>query len=144
MIAAVDPGTEKTGIAVLKENGRLMMKEIISTVNLERPILNILEEYDISVIVLGNGTNHKKVRARIQNLIDVSGHPMPIELVDEKYTTEMGEKLYWKENPPKGLRRLLPVGFQTVPVPIDDYVAWIIGNIYLGIVKAEDVGHKKV
>jgi len=43
-----------------------------------------------------------------------------------------------------GWRRLIPDGFRRIPVPVDDYVAWIIACIYLGIVRAEDVGHKKV
>jgi len=67
-----------------------------------------------------------------------------IELVDEKYTTEMGETWYKREHPVTGWRRLIPDGFRRIPVPVDDYVAWIIACIYLGIVRAEDVGHKKV
>ena len=60
------------------------------------------------------------------------------------FCTEMGETWYKREHPATGWRRLIPDGFRRIPVPVDDYVAWIIACIYLGIVRAEDVGHKKV
>lgn len=93
---------------------------------------------------MGNGTHHKEIQKRADAVLEKMGLPFRTILVDEKYTTEMGEQWYWKDHPAKGLSRLIPKGMRTVPVPIDDYVAWIIGCIYLGKVKAEDVGHKKV
>ena len=50
---------------------------------------------------------------------------------DEYRTTEMAKGEYWKANPPKGWRRLLPVTMQVPPVPVDDFVAVILGRRYL-------------
>ena len=144
MIAAIDPGSEKTGLAVLKEDGVLLIKTIIRTSALETEITDMLDHYDIKTIVMGNGTHHEELRRRTEKAAEAAGYTITVQRVNEKYTTEMGEKKYWEEHPPRGLARLIPVTFRTVPEPVDDYVAWIIGDIYLGRIKAEDVGHKKV
>ncbi len=144
MIAAIDPGSEKTGLAVLKEDGVLLIKTIIRTSALETEITDMLDHYGIKTIVMGNGTHHEELRRRTEKAAEAAGYTITVQLVNEKYTTEMGEKKYWEEHPPRGLARLIPVTFRTVPEPVDDYVAWIIGDIYLGRIKAEDVGHKKV
>lgn len=144
MILAIDPGTIKSGIAIIENDGQLVMKTIIATENLEKEIIALLAKYLVHVIVSGNGTNHKAVKKRLTELLKAENISLSIELVNEKYTTEMGEKWYWKDHNPKGWKRIIPEGFRTVPVPIDDYVAWIIGNIYIGRIKEEDVGHKKI
>ena len=37
---------------------------------------------------------------------------------------------YWREHPPRGLMRLIPVTMQVPPVPVDDYVAVILAERY--------------
>lgn len=144
MIIAIDPGSQKTGAAVVNADGTLVEKEIIPSSALEEWLAEELEHRAIDVIVMGNGTRHQVMKKRAEKAVSRGGKPVPVVLVDEKYTTEMGEARYWEEHPPRGLARLIPRGMRTVPHPVDDYVAWIIGQIYLGIVRAEDVGHKKV
>lgn len=144
MILAVDPGKDKTGCAVVEEDGGLVEKKVIPTTQYEKEIAALLSEYPVRAFIMGNGTRHRELEDRTNRLLQIMERPFRVVLVDEKYTTEMGEAWYWKDHPARGLARLIPKGMRTVPVPIDDYVAWIIGNIYLGYVKAEDVGHKKV
>lgn len=144
MILAADPGSVKTGLAVLREDGTLIWKGIIPTGELEHTLKEIMSAYIIDVFVIGNGTHHKEVKKRVCNWFAAMNKNIQIAVVNEKYTTEMGEAWFWKYNPPQGFKRLIPKGLRTVPVPIDDYVAWIIGCIYLGIVKEEDVKHKKI
>ena len=115
LLCSIDPGRDKTGVALVHAE-------------------------EIFALVMGNGTRHEVMQERTEALLSKLGREIPVTLVDEKYTTEMGEQWYWKDHPAKGLARLIPKGMRSVPVP----VAWIIGCIYLGIVKAEDVGHKKV
>ena len=115
MIFAIDPGSEKTGTALVNEDGTLFKKKIIPTDTLEDVVQALLK----------------------------SGSSLKVSLVNEKYTPEMGKRLYWKENRPHGWNRLLPAGMRTIPVPVDDYVAWIIGCIFLGCIKAESINHKK-
>lgn len=144
MILAADPGSEKTGMAVVEEDGSLVEKKVIRTKEFEKEAEDLLSSYPVSAFIMGNGTHHKEIQKRADAVLEKMGLSFRTILVDEKYTTEMGEQWYWKDHPAKGLARLIPKGMRTVPVPIDDYVAWIIGCIYLGKVKAEDVGHKKV
>ncbi len=144
LICAIDPGKDKTGVALVFADGTLEMKKIVATVDYEKEMKTILAGRHLSAFVMGNGTRHQIMQQRTEALLREMEIHLPITLVNEKYTTEMGEAWYWKDHPAKGLSRLIPKGMRTVPVPIDDYVAWIIACIHLGIVKAEDVGHKKV
>ena len=144
LICAIDPGKDKTGVALVFADGTLGMKKIVATKDYEKEMKEILAERHLSAFVMGNGTRHQIMQQRSEALLADMGIPLSVTLVNEKYTTEMGEAWYWKDHPAKGFARLIPKGMRTVPVPIDDYVAWIIGCIYLGLVKAEDVGHKKV
>ncbi len=144
IICAIDPGKDKTGVALVFADGTLDMKKIVATKDYETEMKKILAGRHLSAFVMGNGTRHQIMQQRSEALLQELGIPLAVTLVNEKYTTEMGEAWYWKDHPAKGFARLIPKGMRTVPVPIDDYVAWIIGCIHLGIVKAEDVGHKKV
>ncbi len=143
MILALDPGKDKTGIALVEEDGSLVEKKVVATKELLKTI-SLWIERNPRLIVMGNGTKHKEMKETVEELLKEMGSSLSVALVNEKYTTEMGEAWYKRDHPAKGIARLIPSGMRSVPVPIDDYVAWIIGLIYLGIVKEEDMGHKKV
>ena len=144
LLCSIDPGRDKTGVALVHTDGTLEKKSIVRTADYEKELTQLLAGKDLLAVAMGNGTRHEVMQKRTEDLLVKLGRAIPVTLVDEKYTTEMGEQWYWKDHPAKGLSRLIPKGMRSVPVPVDDYVAWIIGCIYLGIVKAEDVGHKKV
>ena len=144
MILAIDPGSQKTGMALVEEDGSLVWKAILPSEDVPGKASALAAEHSVRAVVMGNGTRHAAMQARVSAALRGAGLPANIPLVDEKYTTEMGKARYRAEHPARGLARLLPKGMQTVSEPVDDYVAWIIGQIYLGLVRAEDVGHKKV
>lgn len=133
-IIAVDPGSHKTGIAVVQENLEALAKKIIPTEQLVKEVEFLYMMYNkevrtpIEAIVCGNGTHHQTLYPMIQEL--ATRLETTTFLVKEAYTTEEGRKRYWQCNPPKGLKRLIPIGFQVPPVPVDDYTAWIIGERY--------------
>ncbi len=52
-------------------------------------------------------------------------------MIDEHRSSEQGRRRYFRENPPRGWRRLLPVGLQTPPRAYDDYVAVVLAERYL-------------
>lgn len=58
-ILAIDPGREKTGIAILK-NSDVLEHKIINSEELVQIIKSLLEKYIIKTIVMGNGTSSKK------------------------------------------------------------------------------------
>jgi len=135
MIVAIDPGTEKSGIAVLQESGALVSKEIIATPSLEYALEKLYSAHKFNTIVIGDGTNHRKVYDAV---VVWTGNRSSIKLalVDEKFTTVEGRKRYWQYNPPRGLKKIIPFSFRYPPVPVDDFVAWIIGERYIQLINA--------
>jgi RNase H-fold protein (predicted Holliday junction resolvase) len=125
-IAALDPGRDKCGFAVLDEDGRVLSQRVIQTQNLIAEITTAKATYGFSRLVMGNGTTSKEARQRLSEV-----PALEILVRDEYRTTEMAKGEYWKANPPKGWRRLLPVTMQVPPVPVDDFVAVILGRRYL-------------
>lgn len=129
MIIAIDPGREKTGVAVVRQDKSLYKKMIIPTEEVVTYIEEILRDEEIQAIVCGDGTNHQAVSDQVEPMAKNYGHV--IQLVPEAYTTEEGRKRYWLIHPPTGLRRFLPQGLLYPPVPVDDFTAWIIAERYL-------------
>jgi RNase H-fold protein (predicted Holliday junction resolvase) len=125
-ILAIDPGREKTGIAILK-NSDVLEHKIINSDELVQIIKSLLEKYIIKTIVMGNGTSSKKK----YDLLKREFIDRDIVLINEYRTTDEARKLYFQENPPKGWKKLIPLGMQVPPVPVDDYAAIVIGRKYL-------------
>lgn len=130
-IIAVDPGREKTGVALLAIGDlRLIDKIIVPTEDVSGLCRRWLEEYShITQIVCGNGTNHNKVSKALAEVGKAYGKS--VVLTDEAHTTEEARHRYFEVNPPKGLKRLVPKGMLLPPEPVDDFTAWIIGERYL-------------
>lgn len=131
MIAAVDPGSEKTGMAILEEDGSLLEKQIIPTADLQKCLTEMYKQYPFRHIVMGNGTNHTHLQPAAEEWIQKQAPQTSFSLIDEKYTTVEGRRLYFEYTPRRGWRRFVPVSWQYPPVPVDDFVAWIIGLRYL-------------
>ena len=125
-ILAIDPGREKTGIAILN-NSDVLEHEIINSEELVQTIKSLLEKYIIKTIIMGNGTSSKKK----YDLLKREFMDRDIVLINEYRTTDEARKLYFQENPPKGWKKLIPLGMQVPPVPVDDYAAIVIGRKYL-------------
>lgn len=125
-ILAIDPGREKTGIAILK-NSDVLEHKIINSDELVQIIKSLLEKYIIKTIVMGNGTSSKKK----YDLLKREFIDRDIVLINEYRTTDEARKLYFQENPPKSWKKLIPLGMQVPPVPVDDYAAIVIGRKYL-------------
>lgn len=125
-ILAIDPGREKTGIAILN-NSDVLEHKIINSEELVQIIKSLLEKYIIKTIVMGNGTSSKKK----YDLLKREFIDRDIVLINEYRTTDEARKLYFQENPLKGWKKLIPLGMQVPPVPVDDYAAIVIGRKYL-------------
>ena len=54
-----------------------------------------------------------------------------ITVVEEAHSTEEARTLYWQENPPKGLKKLIPLGLLVPPIPLDAYAAVILVRRFL-------------
>ena len=124
---AIDPGREKTGLAIFLLTGKVIEHKIIATKNLIQELSLFVERYNITLFVIGSGTSSKDKRKLLQEKFS----DIALVVVNEYRSTDEARKLYFKDNPPRGLKRLIPLGMQVPPVPVDDYAAIVIGKKYL-------------
>ena len=125
MIMGIDPGRDKCGVAVLTVAGEIKYQRVIVTDELGDVIKRLATEYEIELVILGDGTTHKAAKS----LIKAAG--LQFKVVDEKHTTEEARREYWKKNPPRGWRKLLPTTMQVPPEPVDAIVAEILVRRHL-------------
>ena len=129
-VLAVDPGRDKTGIAILTKTAQLVMMDIVPTDSVLCELQSLLTMYpSVFVLVCGNGTNHKAVGAMVKQVAEEQ--VKIFTFVNEKHTTEEARRRYFEVHPPTGWRKLVPKGMLYPPVPVDDITAWIIGERWL-------------
>lgn len=121
----IDPGRDKCGVAVLTAAGEIKFQRVVATEELDTVIKNLAAELKINSVILGDGTTHKAAAQK------VSAAGLKFQLVDEKHTTEEARREYWKKNPPRGWRKLLPTSMQVPPEPVDAIVAEILVRRFL-------------
>lgn len=131
IVLAIDPGRSKCGVAVLacadsKSIPRILHRAVVNTATLSDTLQSLASQYSPNTIVVGDGTSSKPAVELVSSLGIGS-----VEVVDEKFTTLQARERYFRENPPRGLRKLIPVSLQTPPLPYDDYVAIILAERYL-------------
>ena len=128
-VLAVDPGRWKCGVAVVRraETGfETLHQAIVDCARIKAALAKLASEFSIGAIVIGNGTGSGEIVNVAEGL-----RIAPVEVVDEKDTTLLGRKRFFAENPPRGLRKLIPISLQTPSRPHDDYVAVILAEAYL-------------
>ena len=125
IIAAIDPGRDKCGFAVLDGSRRILCQRVIDTKNLIQEVLAAKADYGFSRLIIGTGTTSKKAQTQLQQVPELE-----VLVRDEYRTTELAKGEYWKAHPPTGWRRLIPVTMQVPPVPVDDFVAVILARRY--------------
>jgi RNase H-fold protein (predicted Holliday junction resolvase) len=128
LILGFDPGRDKCGVAVVGTDRSVSFHEVVPAAEAIATINSLGQQYDITQLVLGNQTTALQWRQQLeQNLTP----PLPIAMIDERYSTLEARDRYWTMYPPKGLVRLIPQGMRDVPRPIDDIVAIILVERYL-------------
>lgn len=128
-ILAVDPGSDKVGFAVVHLDLTHGEMGIVYLGELHRVFKRFCEEatQPPQSVVVGNGTAAATV-SHLYNSLELSP---PLRFAEEKDTTYKARARYFAENPPTGFWRLIPLGLQLPPRPIDDYAAVLIGEKYL-------------
>jgi RNase H-fold protein (predicted Holliday junction resolvase) len=126
-ILAIDPGREKCGLAVLSPEKKCVARKLCLLIELGDQIVSICAQYKISIILIGNGTHAKPVQKEVAKL-ELSANIM---FVPEKNSSLEARSYYWKANPPRGLRKLIPTSLRVPPVPVDDFAAQILAERFL-------------
>lgn len=118
----IDPGRSKTGLALVDGVGKIVKLHIAESQNIDNEIVEFIENSCPVQIVLGNGTNSRDIGEVVQKVLP----DVKVTVVEEAHSTEEARTLYWQENPPKGLKKLIPLGLLVPPVPLDAYAAVIL------------------
>lgn len=129
VILGFDPGRQKCGVAVMGVDRRIYYHQVISSEETISTIASLRSQFPISLLVMGDQTSSKTWRQKLET--DLSD-PMRIITVDERNSSLEARDRYWQMYPPKGLTRLIPEGMRTPPRPIDDIVAILLIERYLG------------
>ena len=146
LILAFDPGRDKTGFALVHEDGKLIFsgifpsseREIFFEQLLNEDIQNfIIEKREdvqnfierIKFMAIGNGTRSREFIKAVAIL------PFEIKITDERNTTLEARELYWKLHKPEFFLRFLPRGLRVPPRVLDDLAAWAIARRQVGVRK---------
>jgi RNase H-fold protein (predicted Holliday junction resolvase) len=127
MILAIDPGREKCGLALLDENGTVLEKEVLKRPDLFTRVKLIASRSVVSAVVMGEGAFGRAVEKELRQ----RGIELNVVFVSEKDSTFLARKKYWKDHPPRGIFKFIPVSLRVPPAPVDDYAAVILGERYL-------------
>ena len=123
----IDPGRSKTGLALVDGAGKIVKLHIAESQNIDNEIVEFIKNSCPVHIVLGNGTNSRNIGESVQRVLP----DVLVAVVEEAHSTEEARALYWQENPPKGLKKLIPLGMLVPPVPLDAYAAVILVRRFL-------------
>jgi len=123
----IDPGKDKCGFALLKNDQTPVLLEIVGTKEFDKFLKELYDEYRFGLIILGTGTYSRKIEKRIRKL-----NLSPVVLIDEKNTTIQAEKRFREDHPLKGYKKFLNKFLDWRPAEnVDDYAAFIIAKKYL-------------
>ena len=123
----IDPGRSKTGLALVDGAGKILKLHIADSQNIDKEIVEFIQNSCPVQIVLGNGTNSSNIGEAVQKVLP----NVEIAVVEEAHSTEEARTLYWQENPPQGWRKLMPLGMLVPDVPLDAYAAVILVRRFL-------------
>ena len=127
LILGVDPGSSKTGVALLTVGGEIKKTDVLLMTDFTGALEEFLGQQAVSLCVMGNGTTSASMEAALHKLLPSA----EIVVIDEAHSTEEARTLYWQLNPPKGLRKLFPLGMQMPPVNLDGLAAAVLVRRYL-------------
>lgn len=129
VILGFDPGRQKCGLAIMGLDRNLFYHQVIPSDSAITTIQALRQQFPVSTLVIGNQTTAQYWK---QQLHEALQEPPRIVLVDERYSTLEARDRYWQMYPPAGFNRLVPQGIRTPPRPIDDIVAILLIERYLG------------
>lgn len=124
-VLGIDPGSAKAGYALLDGAGNVLCAGIEPIATLPEKLREIASRQPVGCLAIGRGTRSREVAEAVGAL------GLPAVFVDEYETSRRARELYFAEHPPRGWRRLIPLGMQLPPRPIDDYSAILIARNFL-------------
>ena len=128
----IDPGRSKTGLALVDAAGSILALHIAHTEHIEVELSAFAGKEQLAGIIMGDGTNSKAIGQAVSKVFAA----VPLALVGEAHSTEEARSLYWQVNPPRGWRRLVPLGMLVPSEPLDAYAAVVQVKRWLSLQEA--------
>lgn len=128
LILGFDPGRQKCGLAVVGLDRAVRWHQVVATDSAIATIETLRQQFPVSLLVMGDQTTAKDWKQRLTQELP---NPLRVIMVDERYSTLQARDRYWVMYPPRGLARLIPQSFRTIPRPVDDIVAILLVERYL-------------
>lgn len=132
-LLAIDPGSVKCGLAVLNQQGSVLLREISPTAQIAERIAALMEQWNVRHIIYGRSTGSKTIQQLLTNLGQSGKSTFETHGVDERNSTLEARALYWQEHPRRGLRRLLPISLLAPSEPVDDFAAVVLAHRFLNL-----------
>lgn len=126
-ILGIDPGSSKTGAALLDSDGNIIRMDILWMDDFAKNLTEFLQTAQPKTCIIGNGTTSTKLQQTLTAILP----DLEILVCDEAHSTEEARVLYWQLNPPQGWRSWMPLGMLTPSVPLDAYAAVVLVNRFL-------------
>ena len=125
-VLALDPGSEKCGVARVGMDGGILWRRIVPRSQLERALAELAVHLP-EAAVIGSGTTSKATHTLLVRAMGAER----VHVVDEKNSTLEARALYFVDHPPAGIWRLVPLSMQTPGEAIDDYAAVVLARRWL-------------
>lgn len=123
-VLAIDPGTDKCGLAVLAADRRVLYRAVVPLAELAETVVALEERFAPRHIGVGDRTGV----GRVEEILAQACPAVHLCRICEDMTSLLARRRYWNENPARGLQRLIPVGLRLPPRPFDDYAATILAE----------------
>ena len=130
LILAVDPGSAKSGLALVDGAGALLEQRVVPDDSVASAVKEVPGDRRPDVVVLGAGTTSARMRGLLTQLFP----GLAIDEVDEAGSTLEARRLWLRTVPPRGLSRLLPGALRCAlqAGELDGYAAWVLARRWLG------------
>ncbi|HHY19579.1 MAG TPA: hypothetical protein GX522_06745 [Firmicutes bacterium] len=127
----LDPGKDKCGLALVNEDGQVLVQKIVFASSLEEELLRITNGKDV-VVILGDGTTSEKYLSMLTK------HGFRVNVIRESFSTLDARELYFKEKG-YGWQIILPKGLRNPNIPLDDYAARVLVNRFLSEATSKEI-----
>jgi RNase H-fold protein (predicted Holliday junction resolvase) len=118
----IDPGRSKCGFAVVYKDGARKCIDVIPTADIEVRIEIEVRAGGVAALCVGHATTSSSIVEMCKRRFP----SVPLYVVDETNTSLEARKLYFADNPPRGLWRFVPRGLLVPKAPLDGYAALLI------------------
>ena len=124
-VITIDPGKSKCGLVLAEiSEKKIYEANILKSELLENYVRNLITVYDISQIIIGNGTTSREVREKLYFF------KKEIVTFEEKNTTYRAKARYFELFPISGLKFLIPREVFILNKNLDAIAALIILEDY--------------